>query len=284
MSVDPQAANLYPLLDPEWEAKTRHAGWLVLIPFFGWPMVLGYRKAQIEHFFWPQERAMPEWDGRHLEHCVNGFRAMGVIQLYLLPLWIALSLQVSAAGFRPGIETLIGCAICLAFLAFLNVAFPVLVTLFSLPVGGGPYLERGDAAWMIALFHLIIFLLPAGFLRVSATGRFRSAFQLTRTIPLVVRRFRDYVTAWWYALFMNLPPLPLLPFAPWGMFWGYLSSVALFNQILIDEPSGHGPDRIRGESWLARSLDAPPPGPGVRIWRSPWVIVPLPRRRQSAEG
>ncbi len=278
MSVDPVAASLYPLLDPEWEAKTRRAGRLVLIPFIGWPMVLGYRKALIEHFHWPAVSAMPEWHGRHWEHCAHGFRAIGVIQVYLAPLWIALWMIAQSGGYVPGTGTWIGCAACLLFLKLTNIAFPVAVTALSLPIGEGPYVGRAEALVLMATFHAVIFLVPAGFLRVAATGRFRSAFDLGRTVPFVIRRWRDYLKAWWHALFMNVPPLPLFPFAPWGVFWGYVASVAIFNQLLLDESSGEGKDRPRAESWLVRSLHAPPPPSHVRILRTPWVTVPIPRR------
>ncbi len=291
MSVDPHAAGLYPVQDPDWRAKLRRAGWLLFVPVAGWPMVLGYRKAQVDHFFQPLDHAMPAWHGRHREHFLHGLRAIGVIQGYLAPLWVTLAWLVTSRGYTVGPWSIAALAVCFLAPIFTNVVFPWALLAFALPLRGGPYVTPAEAVTLSVLFHLAVFLLPAGFLRVSATGRFLAAFDFRRTVPFIVRRFRGYLRAWWGALWMNCPAIPATLVAPWSVFWGYVASVAVFNQLLLDEEPSDGVDRPRAEGWLVRAKQLPirPPstrfgmhtctfGPDeeVRVLWTPFGSVPIP--------
>ena len=276
MKLDPHGAGLYPVLDPAWRDRLLRAGWLVFVPCVGWLLVLGYRRALIEHFFQRRERALPEWEGRQAEHGRNGVRAVLVVHGYLLPAWIALFVLLAQRGFEPGLGT-VGLALACLFAPLLtNLVFPLACLLLSLPVRGEPVLSVGELLALKALFASATFLLPAAFLRVSATGSFRAAFDLRRTVDFVLRRFSDYLGAWWYALWMNVAGILLLPVRPWMLFWGYVASAALFNQLLFEESTEEGVDRPREDGWLRaashRSLDVA----NVRVWRTPWFSAPLP--------
>ncbi|MEM6571677.1 MAG: DUF4013 domain-containing protein [Planctomycetota bacterium] len=272
--IDPHAAGLYSRLDADGDARIRWAGRLVFLPIVGWPMVLGYRKALTDHFFAQTDRAMPEWRGRHVEHLWNGVRGIGVIQVYAFPVWVAFVIALHRSEFTPGAATWIGAAICLLVPIFTNIVLPIAILAASQPLRGGPYLEPGTALALSTAFHVLIFLVPAGFVRVSATGRFRSAFRLDRTLPLIRRRFGDYLRAWWFGLWMNLPILPLVLFCPWLLFWAYVGSLVLFNQLLTDEPVLDGEDRPRTASWLARAYDRA--DTEDRVLRTPFFSLPLP--------
>lgn len=291
MSLDPHAAGLYPTLDPEWRDRMRRAGWLTFVPVVGWPMVLGYRKALTDHFFQPLPRAMPEWSGRHAEHFWNGVRAILVIQGYLAPIWLALLWIASSRGYSFGPASAAALGVCVLAPIFTNVALPWAILMLALPLRGGPFLGAGEAFGLTLLVHVAIFAVPAGFLRVSATGRFRSAFAFHRTLPFIARRTRGYALAWWYGLWMNWPAVPATLVRPWALFWAYVASLAVFNQLLEDEPVDASVDRPRGAGWLARAAEqqhterresfgvhVSPVDPEVRLLWTRWCSVPLPGR------
>lgn len=246
-----------------------------------------------DHFFRETERALPEWRGRHATHLANGLRAIGVIHLYLAPLWAVFVWLALSRGFVPG-ATSAWIALAVAALPiFTNVALPWLVVAASLlGPDGAPLLTGGEAAALLVGFHAAIFCVPAGFMRVSATGRFRAAFALHRTLPFVARRLPDFLAAWWYGLWMNGAAVALAPLRPWSFFWAYIASQAVFNQLLEDVPADPARgERPRGAAWLARARAlAPGPGPGrlrglacptpwggrARVLRTPFFSVPLP--------
>ncbi|MEM1448691.1 MAG: hypothetical protein AAF726_11505 [Planctomycetota bacterium] len=197
-------------------------------------------------------------------------------QAYVLPVWIEFVIALHRSEFTPGAATWISLGVCLLVPIFTNIVLPIAILAASLLARGGPYLEPGTALPLSTAFHALIFAVPAGFVRVSATGWFRSAFRLDRRRPLIHRRWGDYLRAWWFGLWMNLPIFPLVPFCPWLLFWAYVGSLVLFNQLLIDEPVLEGEDRPRTASWLVRAYDQ---ADGEdRVLRTPFFSLPLPFR------
>jgi len=257
VSVHPRATGLYLLADPDWRRKLGRGGWLLLLPFVGWPLLLGFRKALAPHFFEARPTALPEWRGRHREHLANGLRAIGVIAGYTAPVYLVLFALVLDRGWTPGLQSVAVAGFFVVLPFFSNFAFPTACLLLASPVAGGPWVSPVEVAVLLACFSLAIFLVPAGFLRVSLTGRFRSAFDLRRTLPLLRRHFRDYVAAWWYGAWMNWTVPFAIPLAPWGVFWAYIASMAMFNELLLDdsETGVHGLDPSEG--WLKRVLADP---------------------------
>jgi hypothetical protein len=103
---------------------------------------------------------------------------------------------------------------------------------------------------------VLVFLIPSGFLQVSLTRRYRSAFAFWRAIPFVARNLPLYLEAWWHSSLMSLAGHPALPLSPWGVVWCYLGIVFVFNELLLRAGLvPHG-------SWLGRALADPRLAPG----------------------
>jgi hypothetical protein len=249
MTLHPHTAGMLPVLDPAWRRKILRGGLLLLVPFLGWPAVLGYRARFVSHLFHDTEAPLPDWREGFLGFAAEGLRAMAVIFGYLLPLYAIVTWLAWSRGFVPDTGTL---ALALVF-----AAFPIVSTL-SLPLGC-LLLASSDHGWLsareciavLALWTLLIFLIPAGFLQVSLHGRHRAAFAVWRTVPFVLRNLRAYLSAWWYSGLMSLCGHLALPLAPWGVVWCYLAILYLFNEVLVT--SGQAP----GEGWLQRALSDP---------------------------
>ncbi|MEL6712270.1 MAG: DUF4013 domain-containing protein [Planctomycetota bacterium] len=281
MTVDPHAAGLYVLQDPAWRDELRRGGRILLLPLVGWPMLLGYRRAQVEQFFGARTTAMPRWRGAGRAHLTNGLKAVAVIACYTAPVSTWLAATLASRGYAPGaLEGIAGLAVALAPI-LLPLALPLALGAYATETGGPALLTLSEASGCGASFALAVFLIPAGFLRVTRTGRFTSALALQHVVPFVFRNIRDYLRAWGHSLAMNGAAFAALPIAPWAVFWGYVASVALFNQLLLDEED---PDR---EGWLGRSTCAnvmPEPATGriasadgeALVVRTPWFTVPRP--------
>lgn len=246
MRLHPHAAGLVAILDPDWRRKLRRGGLVLLIPFLGWPAVLGYRTAFVRHLFSDTAAPLPDWDEGVLGHAVTGFKAMTVIFGYLLPLYLAIGVVVAARGFVPGVGTIAVSAFFVALPIFSTLSFPT--TCIALASGPAAWLTTTECLAGLASFALLVFLLPAGFLQVSLTGRYASAFAFWRTIPFAVRNLPEYLEAWWHSSLMSLAGHLTLPLAPWGVVWCYLGIVMLFNEVL--QRSGSAPPG----GWLARAL------------------------------
>ncbi|MFO1078436.1 MAG: DUF4013 domain-containing protein [Planctomycetota bacterium] len=245
MTAHPHVAGLLPVLDPNWRKKIWRGGLLLCLPFVGWPAVLGYRARFVRHLFHPTTAALPEWDEGFWGFVLEGLRAMAVIFGYLAPLYLSVAWLAVSRGFVPDSGT---AALTLAF-----AAFPIFSTL-SLPVGAlllthGGWLGGGECALLLAVWILLVFLVPAGFLQLSLGRGHCSAFAVWRTVPFVARNLRAYAAAWWHSCIMSLTGHLFLPLAPWGVVWCYLGILALFNEVLIT--AGIAP----GNGWLQRGLD-----------------------------
>lgn len=244
MTLHPHAAGLMPLLDPQWRAKIWRGGLVLCLPFVGWPAVLGYRSRFVRHLFAPTPAPLPDWREGLWGFVREGLCAMMVIFGYLAPLYILVAWAAVARGFVPGAGA--------AALAAVFAAFPIFSTL-SFPIGAllllqGGWLHTAECTLALAVWALLIFLVPAGFLQVSLHGRHRDAFAVWRTVPFVLRNLRAYAAAWWYSGLMSLIAHFCLPLAPWGVVWCYLGILALFNEVLV--VAGNAP----GAGWLQRAI------------------------------
>ncbi|QDU66794.1 DUF4013 domain-containing protein [Engelhardtia mirabilis] len=287
MSVGPRPSSLYLLADPDWRRKLRRGGWLLFVPFVGWPLLLSFRKALAPHFFEDRPTGLPDWTGRHREHLANGLRAMGVILGYTAPVHLMLYALAFSRGWQPGLGAVGVAAFFVALPFFSNFAFPTACLLLASPIAGEARISPLEATALLAAFSAAIFLIPAGFLRVSSTGRFRSAFDLRRSLPFIARQPRGYLAAWWYGAWMNWTVPFALPLAPWGVFWAYIASMALFNELLLEDSETEATG-----GWLARVVADPRFAPAgawglaaveaadgpARVLHLPVFSVPLPGR------
>lgn len=284
------AEGLFLLCDPDWRRKVFAGGLLLMIPFVGWFATLGYRKALIPLLFRGDRPPLPEWRGQVWTHIWEGLKAGAVIGVQYLPLGIVLAALLVSRGaqFAPA---LFAAPIFFAlFPIFSTLAFPLAVVYWSVP-GGPEVLHLWEAAALLAGYTAITFVIPAGFLQVSRTGRYSASFRYHESLPFLLRNFRAYVLAWYRSSAMSLCGHLAVPYSPWGVVWCYLGIIYSFNRVLADEQARNG--ELSPDSWFARldrdgiplapvgrfSLLATVPSAGgsVLVARIGPVFVPLPR-------
>ena len=136
MRVDPHAAGLYVLQDPGWRDELRRGGRILLIPLIGWPMLLGYRRAQVDHFFGSHVTAMPRWRGSGRRHLTNGLKALAVIGCYTAPAAALRAATLVSRGHAPGaLEGIAAAAVALAPI-LLPLALPLALVAYTTEAGG----------------------------------------------------------------------------------------------------------------------------------------------------
>ena len=117
------------------------------------------------------------------------------------------------------------------------------------------------------------FVIPAGFLQVSLTGRYASAFRYQESLPFLVRNFRAYVLAWYRSIVMSLCGHFAIPYSPWGIVWCYLGIIYCFNRVLADELARRG--ELSPDSWFLR-LDRDRIALESVGWRTFRTTIPAP--------
>lgn len=280
MTVRGHAAGLFVLVDPDWRSNLNRAGWTLLIPFVGWYAILGYRLALAERLLHGPDR-LPEWKGKTWRYAIDGVRAAAVIGAYLSP-WYALTAWLATQrGWTPHLVPREALVVGVVF-PFL---WPVSLPLGLLALTWAGYLRPLEGAALGLGFAVTVFVIPAAFLQVSRTSRFRSALALTRVASFLRRRMALYARAWRDGLPLAIAGHAALPVWPWGVAWVYGSTVFLFNAVLVV-----GGDEGR-DGWIARALGDPrwhpvdPANPTtivdgggerVRVWRGRWFSVPVP--------
>ena len=251
MILHPHQAGLLPTLDPHWRQRLWVAGLVLCLPVIGWPALLGYRAGLVRHLRHDHATLLPAWRGRFAEHLGHGLRAVAVIFGHLAPLYIALGVLAWRRGYGPEPGAVAVASVMLAFPIFATLSFPL--ACLHLTLRPEPILPTNACVVALGLWALLVFLVPAGFLAVSRTGRYRDAFAWRWTLPFVWRNLGTYTRAWWYSGLMSLAGHLALPLAPWGVAWCYLAIVALFNEVLWH-------DEGRPTSgWMARVVAAPRP-------------------------
>jgi hypothetical protein len=109
-------------------------------------------------------------------------------------------------------------------LVFSTLLFPV--ACLSLALAPEQWLTLQETLFGVGAYAVLVSLIPSGFLQVSLTRRYRSAFALWRAIPFVARNLSLYLEAWWHSSLMSLAGHLALPLSPWGVVWCFLGIVA----------------------------------------------------------
>lgn len=246
--LDWRAATTFVRLDPEWRAKIFRGGLLLLFPPLGWPVALGYRKRLIERLATRAEPVLPSWETGVGAYWCEGMRALGVIFAYYAPVFVVYAAKVHAHGLPdlpwPQLA---------AFFAFFFLLTPFLLpslVIASSAWAGGSAFSTVEVIGVLAYFALATFLIPAGFLQVSRSGRFRSAFRIGANLRFIARHFALYLEAWTFSSLIALAGHSCIPFSPWGVFWCYQSIVYAFNEVRMH--TGDAEDRAlaAGPSWF----------------------------------
>jgi hypothetical protein len=246
-----ELAGAFVVLDPEWRNKIFFGGLLLLFLHpIGWPAALGYRKVLISNLASGTEPILPEWKGNIVRFFLEGMKAMGVIFGYLSPLYLALFILLLSNGQLPNEYWFYSALFFVVLMIFSTLSFPLALTFWSF-FSNGYRIPLGTAGLFFAIFSLIIFFIPAGFLQVSRTGRYLSAFNIPAAFSTLVGHFRSYVLAWYHSVLMSLSGHFALPFAPWGVVWCYLGIIFEFNSILQSDNVEES-----NRSWFNRILRA----------------------------
>ncbi len=232
-----QAASLFIQRDPSWREKITVGGLWVFVPLIGWPISLGYRKILIAHLRTGQS-TLPDWQdwGRYLR---EGFRSVAVIFLYYSPLYIVVGTLLSQrrADSIPWLWLTVFFSVFTLFLPLLLGAIVTSVFLFSNPPLA---IQPSEAIGIFVSFWLMTFLIPSGFLQVSRTGRYLSAFNPRAVVAFVFRNFRSYLEAWVYSAVVSLLAHVWALRYPWTIFWSYQAILYSFNEVLYHEEKKDG--------------------------------------------
>ena len=104
---------------------------------------------------------------------------------YQLPLVLGFGLIATARGWVPSSTALWLCAFFVAWPIFSTLSFPV--ACLSLAFAPEAWLTPLETLIGVGAYGVLVFLIPSGFLQVSLTRRYRSAFAFWRAIPFVAR-------------------------------------------------------------------------------------------------
>jgi hypothetical protein len=238
--------NLFFVVDPEWRSKVFAAGCLILVPFVGWPMLLGYRKYVISRLWSGKSPLLPSLRKDGAQLLVDGIQCVGVMWAFMAPALAMLLILIQ----RLGVQHLITPIPLLGVFFGFTIISPLIVPCVA------AYLWVMAPEFNIVHFLLVfvpycigIFLLPSGFLQISITGKYRSALSLPSCLRLVKRTGSVYVQAWWDSIQASLLGHSVFPFSPWGIAWAYLVIIHHFNRVLIE--GDILPERYRG-SWFEK--------------------------------
>jgi hypothetical protein len=234
--------------DPEWRAKILRGGLLLLFPPIGWPAALGYRKALIARLTTRAEPLLPEWPDNTWRYWRDGMRALGVIFAHYAPIVVLYAYKLAIYGV-PDLPWL-GLAAFFGFFFFLTpFLLPSLIVASSAWAGGEAF-SRVEVVLVFAYFAVATFMIPAGFLQVSRTGRYRDAFRFGDNVRFVARHFALYLEAWTFSSLIALVGHFCIPFSPWGVFWCYQSIVYSFNEIRMHTGDAEDAELAVGRSWF----------------------------------
>ena len=152
-------AALFMMRDPRWIEPIRTLGWWILLcPPLGWLMALGYRKEVVLHMTRAGVGPLPEWPGlAHLSR--EGFKALGVISVYLAPTLI-LGWHLGAQDGWSDVTGGIMYCLCSLFLVPLTLpATPLAYMLWSDVFT----LSTSSGLIIFGLSACTTFIIPAGF-------------------------------------------------------------------------------------------------------------------------
>lgn len=234
--------------DPEWRRKIWVGGWVLMLPFIGWPAILGYRTETIGCLLRGQSPLLPDWRWGLWRYFAKGMKAVLVINTWYLPAYFWVVCRVLQSPHASEFPWLVFCVFFAAIPILSTLAVPALV-LFARFGLAEPALSLPESLAIGFIFSLATFLIPAGFLNVSRTGRFLSAFNLAWILCLLYRNPRAYLEAWVGSGIISLLGHFCLPLAPWGITWAYLGIVYFFNELPALKPETNDTDYLQ-ESWF----------------------------------
>jgi hypothetical protein len=233
MRLDWKAAFAYPFRDPDWKPKLFVGGLLMLLcPPVGWTMALGYRRAVGIRLRAGMTPPLPEWSGSWWSHYKGGVGAVSVILGYYVPfmlLYASLAFEPSLVGVRQ----LLAIVAFFALIALFPPLFlPVLPPLYSYLF---PWVNLTplEIAVLVIVFVATAFVLPAAFVQVSVTGRYRSAFRVPHVARFIKGHPIVYGEAWLLSLTASAIGVAMGPLAPWGLFWSYIVILHAFMEAFL---------------------------------------------------
>lgn len=249
-----ELSGAFVVRDPQWRQKIFVGGLLLLLCHpLGWPVALGYRKTLIANLASGKEPLLPVWKGNVFYFFGEGLKAMGVIFGYLLPLYVTVFALMLCNGLKPDLMWGYAALFFIICTIFSTLSFPALL-FYATFLSSDYRLPLPVSLLLLMLFVLIIFFIPAGFLQVSKTGKYLSAFNFKAAFSTLWIHFGAYCRAWYHSAIMSLLGHFAFPLAPWGVFWCYLSIIYEFNSILNSESnessSGTWFSRLRTEDVL----------------------------------
>ena len=258
-------AGAFVVRDPGWRRTILLGGLLMLlVNAVGWPVALGYRKALIGRLLDGTDRPLPDWSTGILHYYLDGLKALGVIFGYLSPVYLALAIVLWWHGVGIDRTVILGICFFLACPLLSPVSFPVAVAYWTF-FSPGYRLPPILAATLMLACGAIVFFIPAAFLRVSQTGRYRGAFNIPAAAATIVANPWGYVRAWYHSVLISVVGHVALPLAPWGIVWCYLGIIFIFNSLLDGNSKVCGPG-----SWYGRLRE----GDAIRIVETgSWRLV-----------
>ena len=228
--LDWRSACLFMVADPAWKNRIWIGGWVLLIPVIGWPAILGYRKEAIVRLVNGDSPLLPDWRAGLWLYFREGFKALLVINAWFLPAFVWVTVRLTQSPYSGEFPWFWLLAFFLAVPILSTLAVPVLVAVARYALAE-PAISLPESLAISALFVAATFVIPAGFLNVSRTGRYLSAFDVPWMLRTTSRNFPAYLEAWIGSSLVSLIGHFCIPVSPWGIVWAYLSIVYFFNEI-----------------------------------------------------
>ena len=233
MTLGWKAALKYPFDDPEWAPKLFIGGLLMLIcPPVGWATALGYRRSVGLRLREGMRPPLPDWHGAWSSYFTGGVCAIGVIFGYYVPFLLLYTIVAFGPSMRAAVhlpEIALFYALILLFPPVFLASLPWLYALVFSWVELTPI----EIAAFVVLFVATAFVLPAAFVQISVTGRFRTAFRLRDVARFIVDHPQVYCEAWVLSLIASAVGVCLGPLAPWGLFWSYIVILHAFTEAFL---------------------------------------------------
>ena len=114
-----------------------------------------------------------------------------------------------------------------------------------------------EIAVLVIVFVATAFVLPAAFVQVSVTGRYRSAFRVPHVARFITGHPIVYGEAWLLSLTASAIGVAMGPLAPWGLFWSYIVILHAFMEAFLRSGREDVIAAFRA-SPLLRQLDSTP--------------------------
>ena len=228
-ALDWRSAGLVCTADPRWRSKIWQGGWLLMLPFIGWPMALGYRRLFVERLLDGERPLLPEWRGHRWIALRHGLGAMAVIHVWYAPVYLWLGLRTADWMPWEALPWLPVLVVAATFAIFSTLLVPA--WLLWLRFGTDVEVPQAELLLIGATFAAVTFFIPAGFLNVASTRRIVTAFDVPSSLRRIRAAPRAYVEAWLGSGILSLLAHFCLPLAPWAVLWCYLAIIYSFSEL-----------------------------------------------------